>query len=83
VAATACEDALTLRPDMVEAHWNLAVAALLAGDFTRGFVEYEWRKRHDRFRRDFIELPGPVWLGDDPAGRTILVHAEQGFGDTM
>jgi hypothetical protein len=55
----------------------------LAGDFTRGFVEYEWRKRHDRFRRDFIDLPGPVWSGDDPAGRTILVHAEQGFGDTI
>ena len=82
-AVTACEDALALRPDMAEAHLNLAVAALVAGDFTRGFVEYAWRKRHDRFRRDFIDLPGPVWSGDDPAGRTILVHAEQGFGDTI
>ncbi len=82
-AVAACEAALALQPDAAQAHWNLATAALLAGDFTRGFAEYEWRKRHDRYRRDYIDLPGPVWTGDDPAGRTILVHAEQGFGDTI
>jgi len=82
-AIAACEAALKLQPGLAQAHWNLAVAALLAGDFSRGFAEYEWRKRHDRFRRDFVDLPGPVWTGDDPAGRTILVHAEQGFGDTI
>jgi cytochrome c-type biogenesis protein CcmH/NrfG len=82
-AVAACEAALILRPDMAQAHWNLAIAALLAGDFVRGFDEYEWRKRHDRFRHDFIDLPGPVWTGDDPAGRTVMVHAEQGFGDTI
>jgi len=82
-ACAACEAAIALQPGCALAHWNLAVAALLDGDFTRGFAEYEWRKRHDRFRHDFIDLPGPVWAGDDPAGRTILVHAEQGFGDTI
>jgi len=82
-AVAACEAAIALKPDCAQAHWNLAVAALLDGDFARGFAEYEWRKRHDRFRRDFVDLPGPVWTGDDPAGRTILVHAEQGFGDTI
>jgi len=82
-AIAACDAAIALRPDFVQAHWNLATAALLAGDFARGFAEYEWRKRHDRFRRDFVDLPGPVWTGDDPAGRTILVHAEQGLGDTI
>ena len=78
-AIAACDAAIALRPDFVQAHWNLATAALLAGDFARGFAEYEWRKRHDRFRRDFVDLPGPAWTGDDPAGRTILVHAEQGW----
>jgi Flp pilus assembly protein TadD len=82
-AVVACEAAIALQPSLAQAHWNLAVAALLAGDFARGFAEYEWRKRHDRFRHDFVNLPGPVWTGDDPAGRTILVHAEQGFGDTI
>lgn len=82
-AISACQAAIRLRPDFAVAHWNLAVAALLAGDFALGFREYEWRKRHDRFRRDFVDLAGPQWDGSDPAGRTILVHAEQGFGDTI
>lgn len=82
-AIAACEAAISLRPDFVQGHWNLATAALLSGDFLRGFAEYEWRKRHDRYRRDFVSLPGPVWTGDNPAGRTILVHAEQGLGDTI
>ena len=82
-AIAACDKAITLRPDFAAAHWNLAVAALLGGDFNRGLGEYEWRKRHDRFRRDFIDLPGPQWDGSDPSGRTILVHAEQGLGDTI
>ena len=82
-AISVLERAVTMDPAHVQAHWNLAVACLLAGDLPRGFALYEWRKRHDRFRRDFIDLPGPVWDGGDPAGRTILVHAEQGFGDTI
>jgi tetratricopeptide (TPR) repeat protein len=82
-ATAALETAIRLNPANVQAHWNLATTALLAGDLPRGFAEYEWRKRHDRFRRDFIDLPGPVWDGDDPAGRVILVHAEQGLGDTV
>jgi Flp pilus assembly protein TadD len=82
-AISSCEAAIALRPDFAQAHWNKAVAALLSGDLALGFREYEWRKRHDRFRSDFIDLPGPQWDGSDPAGRTILVHAEQGFGDTI
>jgi len=77
------DEAIQLDPGNVHAHWNLATAALLTGDLTPGFAEYEWRKRHDRFRGDFINLPGPIWDGGDPDGRTILVHAEQGLGDTI
>jgi tetratricopeptide (TPR) repeat protein len=82
-ATAACDSAIARQPDCAQAHWNLAIAALLAGDFARGFAEYEWRKRHDQFRRDFIDLPGPVWEGGDPSGRRILLHAEQGLGDTI
>ena len=82
-AIAACEAAIALRPDFTQSHWNQAVAALLAGNFELGFRKYEWRKRHDRFRRDFIDLPGPQWGGSDPAGLTVLVHAEQGLGDTI
>ena len=82
-AVRACETAIGLCPDFAPAHWNLATAALLGGDLTRGFAEYEWRKRHARYRSDFPPLPGPAWEGSDPAGRTILVRAEQGSGDTI
>nr|WP_294544372.1 tetratricopeptide repeat protein [uncultured Rhodopila sp.] len=82
-AIRSCETAIRLRPDFARAHMNLAVAALLAGDLTRGFAEYEWRKRDDRYRRDFPPLSGPAWDGSDPRGRTILIRAEQGLGDTI
>lgn len=82
-AALACEAAIRLRPDFAQAHWNLSIALLLSGDLTRGFAEYEWRKQHARYRADFPALPGPVWSGADPAGQTILVRAEQGFGDAI
>jgi tetratricopeptide (TPR) repeat protein len=82
-ALATCETAIEMRPDCVQAHWNLAVAALLAGDLPRGFAAYEWRKRHDRFRGDFTGLAGSIWDGGNPTGRTILVHAEQGLGDTI
>lgn len=82
-ARAACEAAIAHAPDFAQAHWNLATAALLAGDYETGFREYEWRKRHDRFRRDFIDLPGPVWNGEAVDGQHVLVQAEQGLGDTI
>jgi tetratricopeptide (TPR) repeat protein len=82
-AIEACEAAVRLRPDFAQAHWNLAFAALLNGDLPRGFAEYEWRKRHPRYRAEFPGLPGVPWDGTDAAGRTILVRAEQGLGDVI
>jgi tetratricopeptide (TPR) repeat protein len=82
-AIRSCETAIRLRPDFARAHMNLATAALLAGDLRRGFAEYEWRKRDDRYRGDFAHLDGPAWDGSDPHGRTILIRAEQGFGDAI
>ena len=82
-AVEACETAIRLRPDFAQAHWNLAIALLLSGELPRGFAEYEWRKRHTRYRADFPDLAGPSWDGTDPAGRTILVRMEQGFGDAI
>lgn len=76
--------ALALAPDLAEAHLNQAMIHLLRGDFENGLPEFEWRWRDAQLaaaRRDF---PVPQWQGDiDPAGRTVLVHAEQGLGDTL
>jgi tetratricopeptide (TPR) repeat protein len=80
--------ALALRPDHAGAHVNKSVLQLLNGDFAAGWREYEWRwkrTRSDRnlrlLKRDFAQ---PLWLGQTAiAGKTILLHSEQGFGDTI
>jgi tetratricopeptide (TPR) repeat protein len=73
--------AIQLNPDDAEAHLGRAQAWLQLGDFERGFPEFEWRWRRSVFPpRPF---PQPVWDGSSLAGRTILLHAEQGFGDTL
>ncbi len=73
-----------LSRDYASAHFDLANCLLRLGDFERGLPEYEWRWRLSSFpspRRDFTQ---PLWLGnEDIAGRTILLHAEQGLGDTI
>ena len=73
--------AIDLRPDFAAAHWNQGVALLLGGDLAAGWEKYEWRKR--RFPASFSSPPGPQWQGEPIAGRTILVLAEQGLGDTI
>jgi Flp pilus assembly protein TadD len=80
-AANSLHRAIELRPDLPEAHWDLAFALLLQGDFLRGFEEYEWRWRRAGFApRPF---PFPAWRGEDPRGRALLVYAEQGAGDAI
>ncbi len=76
--------AIALQPDHAEAHWNESLLRLLSGDFARGWSKYEWRWRSRAlaFRhRNFLQ---PLWLGADPIqGKTILLHGEQGLGDTI
>jgi Flp pilus assembly protein TadD len=82
-AIDACEAALQLYPTFAQAQWNHAVATLLTGDLKHGFARYEWRKQHASFRHDFPDLPGDRWDGGNPAGRKILIRAEQGMGDVI
>ena len=78
------DEALALRPDHSDAFWNRAFARLLLGFSRQGWDEYEVRwltKELDALRRTFRQ---PLWQGDaDVAGKRILLHAEQGFGDTI
>ena len=70
-----------LRP---EAEWYTSLVHLRLGEFAQGWREYEWRWQQASWapqRRDFA---APLWLGQEPvAGKTVLLHAEQGFGDTV
>ncbi len=82
-AVTSYDRALSVQPDHADAHFNAALSLLTIGEYRRGFAEYEWRARRTgmsakpRFR-------APPWLGESPAGgKTILLHAEQGLGDTV
>ena len=57
---------------------------LSLGDFDAGWKSYEWRWRTGAFARQRRQLHAPLWLGDAPvSGKTILLHAEQGMGDTI
>jgi tetratricopeptide (TPR) repeat protein len=65
------------------AHFNRSLSLLALGDYERGWDEYEWRWKSAlaHVKRDF---PAPLWRNDFPVdGKTILVHAEQGLGDSL
>jgi tetratricopeptide (TPR) repeat protein len=84
-AISSFDRAIALRPDLAEAQWNKGITLLLKGDYAAGWPLYEWRQKAIAKRgallHDFRESP---WLGDTLiGGRTILLHHEQGLGDTL
>ena len=79
-AIAAYQAATAREPDFAEARYGEAYARLLGGDFTQGWPLYEWRRRLFPQRNVYRQ---PQWTGQDLAGRTLLIHAEQGIGDTI
>ncbi len=81
------ERAVAIKPDFADAHFNRACLKLLRGDFEGGWIDYEWR--HKRVipgvpQRAVPNYVQPLWLGQESlSGKSILVHAEQGLGDTI
>lgn len=76
--------AIGLEPEYADAHWNRSLTLLLLGDFVAGWQEYEWRWRRTMVKDVATVFEQPLWLGEsDLRGRTILLHAEQGLGDTI
>ncbi len=76
--------AIACSPDYADAYWNKSIELLLCGDFAQGWKFYEWRWRRDAFSSRKRDFPQPLWLGDAPLnGRTVLLHAEQGLGDSI
>jgi Flp pilus assembly protein TadD len=82
-AIVALRQCISLDPNFAEAHWNLAVALLLRGDFAQGWAEQEWRLKWKGVLALDRELIEPMWHGEELNGRTILLHVEQGLGDTI
>lgn len=82
--AEACaREGLRLDPQDADLHWNLALVHLLRGEFAPGWREHEWRLRVPGLRHKVLQVDAPFWAGEDLAGRTILLHGEQGFGDNI
>jgi Flp pilus assembly protein TadD len=75
------ERALRRHPDDPGLHRSLGFALLASGDFERGWPEHEWRLRCRGHRGCRVDRP--AWDGAAFTGRTILLHFEQGFGDTL
>ncbi len=73
---------IELHPEYGEGHWNMSLALLAVGDYGAGWQEFEWRFRKGSPvpQRAFS---APRWDGARLEGATILLHAEQGFGDTL
>jgi Flp pilus assembly protein TadD len=81
-AIAAYRRAIALNPTDPAAHWNFARLLLMTGQFEEGWEEFEWRHRLGvpELTRDF---PQQEWTGQDIPGKTLLVHAESGFGDSI
>jgi tetratricopeptide (TPR) repeat protein len=84
-ALVSLDRALTLRSDLVEARFNRATLLLSLGDFGRGWPAYEsrWELKHCSAPKA-RGFPQDLWRGEaEIAGKTLLLHGEQGLGDTL
>ncbi len=80
--------AIELKPDFVNAHFDLATMYLAKGDYKNGFAEYEWRFRKDEMLSHIANnkdiFSKPMFTGKEKIkDKTILLHSEQGFGDSI
>jgi len=85
-AVASCDRALALSPGHPQARQNRAMAMLLAGDYVQGWADFEarWDNPRNSSSRDARRFTQAPWLGAEALeGKTILLHAEQGLGDTL
>jgi len=83
-AEASFRQAIRLAPDFAEGHVGLAECLFLKGDEAVAWAEYEWRWRTAGLSSLLRKFAVPQWnCRDDIKGKTILLHAEQGFGDAV
>ncbi|MCI4677311.1 tetratricopeptide repeat-containing glycosyltransferase family protein [Rhodoblastus acidophilus] len=75
--------AVKICPDNGPSRFNRGACLLLTGDFERGWPDYEFRWRSSDLDRMGSIVNRPLWRGEDLAGKSILLHAEQGLGDAI
>ncbi len=82
-AIAAGERAIALNPDFAGAHFGIAEASLLRGDFERGWEEYEWRMKLANAPTLLPPTERPQWDGTKLRDGTLLLIADQGYGDVI
>ena len=82
-ALRAHERAVELDPESAGANYNLALTQLRLGDWKRGWAGYEARWRFREVHRRPRNFTQPRWNGEELDGERVLLHAEQGLGDTI
>lgn len=71
-------------PNFQSARWNTALCNLKLGNLEAGWTQYEQRWNTEQMRKTQRQFSQPLWLGQQLLlGKTILLHAEQGYGDTL
>lgn len=82
--ALACyRRAVAVDPKLARSHFNLGLTLLLLGELAEGWREYEWRWRGGARHLTPRSFGRPQWQGEGLEGRTLLLHAEQGLGDSI
>ena len=75
---------IAVNPEFAECYWNKALTHLITGDYSVGWRLYEYRWKTKNFTSKMRNFEEPLWLGKEPlSGKTILLHSEQGLGDTI
>lgn len=86
-AINAYTAAITLDPNKFQSHFHLALVWLLQGNFEAGWDKYEYRLKIPPLRNwwhnNILNIPKPIWQGEDLNNKNILVYTEQGFGDNI
>jgi protein O-GlcNAc transferase len=83
-ALTCFNRAIEQAPDLAVAHWNRSFVHLLKEDYLSGWNDFEWRFRMPEWKFIYpFRLTGKRWHGGHAPEATILVHDEQGLGDTL
>ena len=72
------------KPDFFDGYWNRSLTHLMIGEYEEAWRLYEYRWKSVSFTSQQRKFNQPLWLGgSDLYGRTLLLHSEQGFGDTL
>lgn len=76
--------ALAIAPGHAAAHWNRALALLMLGEYPAAWPDYDWRWRiPELIQSAEVKVLERRWRGEPVAGKTVLLHSEQGIGDTI